>query len=869
MATAFSEMATKKKITTYGKASRKKLAAFTRFSDIKQTASELSGGANATPMSAKKLQTLSTRNTTTSASVDVFDFPASDDEIALPNASGKRKIGMSSRGTSPVKRIQTEPVQRQFVLPKNDKVRIKKRSAKMLSQSELRMGAVGAPSNERTAKQEIIQGPARPKQSSLASISPKQVKQGRSKTVEDRMASIALSTPRKTIAASNPSLYSRSATTSLPEKSTSPDRRQPPILPKAKRMWQGSLDDSVHSKSFSSEQKSVVESVTKKPRRRLIDTLMEQREESEEESESEYERESQPKFPQSQQANQPEEVSSSQWEVIQQSQMSTVSALPIGTTSLGPRTYASQRAILMEPVQDFETQLVVDMPLESAPSSRRRGRGDKPSLKPLESLHEAEDDSPGIAIRSVHELRLAGAKKHFADGVEHLLNDIGAPQAKPSSSRRSGLIDLATRLMEKDYRRQFLEHSLEQRLFLHLGQETDMVGGFLIASILFTLLSEGGSSLAVEQLRRQGISRLMVRLLEAQHSISRIIRERQSNMSKSAQSLVLEYQTLLLTSESWEEPSQTEVSPRTMALKCIEIMVKQTREVGNPKDIISKEMVNKLFGILKDSAAENLYRPTKDFQLAMSTIEWDTRKGMSGDLSTWTSIYLPYTSSLILRSLSQEVPLNLDGDGLDCVLTLFKLVASVTLSNEEVSDFFSSAELMVALGRTITAVFYQMSGFLPEDERDNATVLLNHVTNMMVNVVASSHVARQSFDSLEGTENDPLPDMVQIFKDRYESSSQAVSQDEIVENVPFGFLTLALGYLCLEVGIRERVGSQLEGLGSLASKADEVVTYLKRVDELTAAEGGGPVRTSPEQYKSLESMLHNLACPTRHLGLAG
>lgn len=670
------------------------------------------------------------------------------------------------------------------------------------TQSDLRMGNVEIPDAEQTPEPAIEAPRPRPKHK-LVSRQVKAVKE-EAFTVAEQMASVTLYTPKRntssvmdvrmsTSSSPTPEVSLSPVTrtphlsplpvpqtprrsplkaTPAPQMSSPPAtptphaERQTSISPEGKRMWQGLLGDGDSNH-------------TKKRRRKLIDSLKEQLDETEDSDSTESQ-----DWPQSSQsASTPRIETQSQqiWEPMEQtelvySQQTTMKqALPASISQkTGLRTYASQRAFLAEPTPDFESQLVMDMPLESNMGGRRQGRGQIPALKPLATFTEAEDEVPEVAFRSVHEARLAGAKNHFVDGVENLFSDIGAPQPKPSSSRRSALMDLATKLLEKEYRRQFLENGLDHQLFVHMGQETDVVAGFLLASLLFIVLSDGTSSITIVQLRRQGISRLLIRLLEFQNSISTIAKDRKSNMSRSAQSLVTEYQTLLLKSEFWGKPDQTKVSPRTMALRCIDEMIRTSVDAGSMGSIISNEMIRKLFGILQDWSPENLSEVWKneDFRLALKTIESHSHLGMAEDAAAWIGSYLPFVSGLLLKTLSQEVPLQMEPEYYDYFHALLKLVVGVTLCNEEASNVFSDQELMATMGTTIVSTWNRKAYGLSEEEGQAAGMVLQVTTVAMMNIVGSSRLARQSFIGLVDSDDDCLAGMVEVFNDREESSSQ-------------------------------------------------------------------------------------------------
>ncbi len=65
-------------------------------------------------------------------------------------------------------------------------------------------------------------------------------------------------------------------------------------------------------------------------------------------------------------------------------------------------------------------------------------------------------------------LRQAGADSRFGDEMHDIMERISAPTQKPSSLRRGALLELAQKVQEKDFRRQFRNHG-EGGLFKQVG----------------------------------------------------------------------------------------------------------------------------------------------------------------------------------------------------------------------------------------------------------------------------------------------------------------------------------------------------------------------------------------------------------------
>ncbi|PVH71549.1 hypothetical protein DL98DRAFT_521006 [Cadophora sp. DSE1049] len=573
------------------------------------------------------------------------------------------------------------------------------------------------------------------------------------------------------------------------------------------------------------------------PRRRLIDSLVEQAaNSSEEESEDEED---------SSESNHSvdldivmEDAPASQTlqpALISESQSSQVT---------GPKfTYAKQRSMLNE--DDLMSQLAMELPTVPPQNSQgRRGRrASIPTLKPLASFNEEVDDEDDsiAAIRSVHELRQAGANNRFLDEVQDFLDRIGSPGKTTPSMRRSGLLDLAHKMQDKNFSRQFRSNGMEQRLFLHLGLETEIVSGFLMVTILVSLLMEGNMPHIVSQLRRQGITRLLIRLLDSQSGINLVAKDRKSNMSKVAQSLISEYQDYLLQLPVWEDLKPQSISPRTIALKCLELMVRQTREAGNAADIFSKELTTNLFAIVKSANDARSWALPKeksaiDFYLALSALESHSITARTvQDETIWINEYLPIIGDTLQIALTRP----LEEFGVLQIL-LLRLTLNVTNNNPRASDVFARASLMSAMGQVMVTRFSQISRFMLEEDLSVAVDHLILVLGVMINFAEWSPACRESLQTLQGDTSDPLDGMVSAFADSLERTSQADSVQESQKNVAFGYLSVLLGYFALLPQLAERIQARQtrKTLRPIVASIEEFIGHHKTVDMIAADEEG-------------------------------
>lgn len=315
-------------------------------------------------------------------------------------------------------------------------------------------------------------------------------------------------------------------------------------------------------------------------------------------------------------------------------------------------------------------------------------------------------------------------------------------------------MELAERMKDKLFYTKFISNGIDQRLFLHLGQEQDVISGFILVSLLIPVLDAGITPMAVTQLRRQGITRLLIRLISVDDSVYTISKARKSNMSKLAQATLMEQHEALLQLRVWGDLRPQAISPRTASLGCLELMVRQSREAGDTGDIISIELVSNLFAILKGSYDNKAATADAvDFQLALSTLVSHSLNPMTG-----VEEFLPIVKNIL------EVTMQNPSEG-PTVILLLRLILNTTNNSPAASDAFASPELLHLMCRAVIEKFRMLSGFIVEDKR---LVLVDHlvlILVVMINIAELSILARQCFLAIKDSS---LEDLVMIFQDNIE-----------------------------------------------------------------------------------------------------
>ena len=322
-------------------------------------------------------------------------------------------------------------------------------------------------------------------------------------------------------------------------------------------------------------------------------------------------------------------------------------------------------------------------------------------------LDEDDETANTGAVRSIHELRQAGANSRFADEMDDILDRVGSPSAKPSSLRRGALLELAQKMKHKDFRQQFRNHSDGESLFRSLANETDLVSGYAILAIVTTLLAATTSAHLIQQLHSQGLATLISKVLDNTTDIAQIAKDRTQNVSRNAQLTITTIKSSVLALPVWEPFSPTSLSPRTLALKCLDLLMRQPTHASVEDDVLSEEVTDGLFAMLSDGVSGSDgsgfcgVQDSCDFYLALYVLEGHSINAMQSRLSSlWTRQYAPIVADVLKTAM--ERPTDQFGDLESLVL---RISLNITNHNSEASRLFVDKGLLQRLAGSACSAF--------------------------------------------------------------------------------------------------------------------------------------------------------------------
>ncbi|KAL2266526.1 hypothetical protein VTJ83DRAFT_5878 [Remersonia thermophila] len=502
------------------------------------------------------------------------------------------------------------------------------------------------------------------------------------------------------------------------------------------------------------------------------------------------------------------------------------------------------------------------------------GRPNKSSAFDMPAYMEEDDETAnGGAVRSLHELRQAGANSRFADEMDDILDRVGSPSAKPSSLRRGALLELAQKMKNKDFRQQFRNHNDGDSLFKSLEKETDLVSGYAILAIVATLLDGTTSAHLVRQLRSQGFAALIARFLDQTTDIAQLSKDRKQNVSRNAQNTIAAIKSSLLELSVWEPFSLTTLSPRALALKCLDLLMRQPAHVSVEDDVLTGDVTDRLFSILEEAVSEPAFwdfpnQPGScDLHLGLSILEGYSIYAMQSPLnSTWTEQYATTVADALETAMARPADSLADLEN----LTL-RLALNITNQNPEACRLFADKGLLRLVAQSAAGAFGSVlksisttaeTSAMSKALMESLIMMLGVMINFCVYYPPAARALEEEDTNGANTGSaDALSQLIRVFAENHTKTADADSMEKTQLNVALGYLAVLLGYLCLNRPIRATFVNKhpKKSVQPLRDSIDEFIVFHQKVAEAQQATTTAAADSGSGSLARLQTLANQLA----------
>ncbi|OAQ77686.1 rheb small monomeric gtpase [Purpureocillium lilacinum] len=457
-------------------------------------------------------------------------------------------------------------------------------------------------------------------------------------------------------------------------------------------------------------------------------------------------------------------------------------------------------------------------------------RGPSSPLAPpsfgFDDLPDDEETQP--AIKSVHELRRAGANHRVSDEMDDLLGRIGNPEGASRTMRRNALCELAHRLQRESFAVKFRDHPSRDNVAKGVGNEKDPTSAFALAAAVVVLLDRGPAPHLERRLCDQGLGRLLGRLLQQDGDIDVIASQIKANVPGMTRASLREVKNDLLQMHIWHGTAPRRLCPRTLGLRLLETLSRCSEH--NLLRQVMGELEQELVVVAADCADAEEASEDADYRLVLHCLEVLSSAGIipgSGDAGAWASQH-PASIAKFLSRAVEGWPLS-RGETQDAALKL----AINTTNTEHGARFFDDSKLLSKLAERVVVGIVQAqqavgSGPLENDLFDGLLLILG----LMINIVEHCPSARAS------VEDKSLDDLVQVWRENQRVIREvcepyrvpaADSVDKSKLGVAVEYLSVFLGYLCLSKRGREKMGGG-DGIRSLIGSIRDFAALHKAID---------------------------------------
>ncbi|KAH8156659.1 hypothetical protein CIB48_g11588 [Xylaria polymorpha] len=596
-------------------------------------------------------------------------------------------------------------------------------------------------------------------------------------------------------------------------------------------------------------------SPSKRPRKRLIDVLVEQ-ESSDEVTLDEGVVDTQ--------------VTSSQTMFSQSSNMSDLDNQSLPETpkpktrtalATGARTFARSNSALKFTYGQQRKVLEEEDNLLESLSTSATGAFD------FDDDEGTTSKSPGSKLRGIHELRQAGANSRVADAMQDLIDQIGPPGAGTSSSRRAALLQVAEKLRDKTFIRQCRDHGVESVLLKDVGKEADIICGYLILSSLVAFIARGPSAHICQLLRTQEAGPIFARLLSTSEDIKKIAKDRKSNLSKRSQNSIVAIESLLRELTIWDGNEPSFISPRSLVIKCLQLLIAQGVLIGGDPAIFTEAVTKHLFEVLSDASNNTEYwdypKTPRSIELcgALSVLDAHAVSvaATQGGNSEWATQYLPIIADVFYTSL--QMPAH---DGKVVEDLILKLNINVTNNNLTAPSIFASKGLLPALAASISSNFNQALTLIAQSTWAEGIIdSLVLRLGILINFAEHSGLVRQMVDECQHESREPVKELIRLFIENHRRTGEADSMEKTHLNVAFGYLSVLLGYLSLHGPVRHKLihSHSAKSIGPLVGSIREFIAHYEQVENAMSEsdDGGGHPGTYIERLQELVQQLEEKA----------
>jgi hypothetical protein len=244
-----------------------------------------------------------------------------------------------------------------------------------------------------------------------------------------------------------------------------------------------------------------------------------------------------------------------------------------------PRKYGKQRSHLREMVtrgysqgQDSSQQS-----LQSLMSQVDVMTSSQQSQFEIEISSDDDDDEDSSQLKSIHELRQAGAINRYDRDLDSLYEDI---TSGIKGVRISGLMQLVRKLKDQVFKRHLLDSGRVGRLIACITPDLDTLSASIMLLSFWTLAHSGAATAHLTTQLYQGIMSLPPNLIAENRPMARIARDRNENLSRALIADITDFEGHILDKSASAGRQTNHIVISRIAIRSIESLLRKLLDWG-------------------------------------------------------------------------------------------------------------------------------------------------------------------------------------------------------------------------------------------------------------------------------------------------
>ena len=450
----------------------------------------------------------------------------------------------------------------------------------------------------------------------------------------------------------------------------------------------------------------------------------------------------------------------------------------------GPKiTYAARSRTVMkdldyDPLSLLPSNDMVDLPQQ--PPKRELNIDDaRPAsgARDLDAPHGVID-IPSGPLRSVRELRQAGISARVERETDALFDDISA--CTTVSQQQLAFHGLALRAQSESFLKHLGAEDHFSRLFSLARETSDWLCKAVLAATIARVVKSIPVRVDLSFLASAPGREFFAGLLEDAGDLVSTARNHKPRVSSSVLQRLGKLCNALLASTLWRFGAPSIISPRSLALQCLDLFAQRSQQYRTVMDGQFHSVVKAFAGTLDSSMVQQSSTPSRipELLLCLSILEISTFAPSGTGSSS--------PRSALARLLGERLPsfLSISGDVRDDVWSgALRVLLNITNNDTDTCGVLSTTRAIAVLTSDASSTFVELSSGEWTDEQHRKLDNLVLSLGVLINVAENSDRARKAFHQHGGGGSPPVESILRLFLSRVEDAFEVSFRESCEYNL--------------------------------------------------------------------------------------